>query len=391
MFIYLCPRCNGTYTLVLLKEKPNWITKPKSKHVSYAYIAGPTSAQILFSTHDSQPETVCALIQMRKHRIFVDIVKLTLCNAEDYLYVAMDAINRDKMKAAVEIGISSSKIANISIPNVRVTFNIKTFYFPCCQESIDLISDEIIERIMPEADRFVPLPTCVLTEEDKKVLKLKQCSEDQAEALKRIIALPPASPPLLITGAFGTGKTHVLILAANYILQVPGRGDTKVLVCCQSSTSADHFLDHYLSTHPRRQNTISIIRLTSFETHKMKQYYQTVPQFISKLIRPVTTKKLLVICTFHDSLVLARELKEQQQSLFGFTYILMDEGAQAREAEAVAPLCMANESTRVVIAGDCQQVCGELTVQFICIVAFCWYQLSYVLILGASCSYGKWS
>eukprot|EP00731_Ephydatia_muelleri_P026076 Em0018g176a len=87
----------------------------------------------------------------------------------------------------------------------------------------------------------------------------------------------------------------------------------------------------------------------------MKQYYQTVPQFISKLIRPVTTKKLLVICTFHDSLVLARELKEQQQSLF-FMYILMDEGAQAREAEAVAPLCMANESTRVVIAGDCQQV-----------------------------------
>eukprot|EP00731_Ephydatia_muelleri_P026077 Em0018g177a len=193
-------KCNGTYTLVLLKEKPNWITKPKSKHVSYAYIAGPTSAQILFSTHDSQPETVCAFIQIRKHRIFVDIVKPTLCNAEDYLYVAMDAINRDRMKAAaVEIGISSSKIANISIPNVRVTFNTKTFYFPCCQESIDLISDEIIERIMPEADRFVPLPTCVLTEEDKKVLKLKSVLKTKLKPLNGslLFPLPPHHCSLL--------------------------------------------------------------------------------------------------------------------------------------------------------------------------------------------------
>ena len=369
MYISQCPlscyrtvqsvhRCNGTYDLILLKEKPKWITKPKPKHVSYACIAGLTSAQILFATHDSQPETVCALFQIRKRRIFVDIVKPTLCNDEDCLYVAMDGTNQEKIKkAAVEMSVtmnaSSSQTADIVIPKIRVTFNTKQYYFTCCQESIDHISDDIIERIIPEVDRFVHLQTCVLTEEDKKVLKLKQCSDDQAEALKKIIALPPASPPLLITGAFGTGKTHALILAANYILQAPGREDTKVLVCCQSSTSADHFLDHYSSTHIRHQN--AIVRLTSFENPKMKPSYQTAPQFISKL--RLTTKKILVICTFHDSLMLARELKKQQQSL-SFAYILMDEGAQAREAEAVAPFFMADESTRIVIAGDCQQVCG---------------------------------
>ena len=39
-----------------------------------------------------------------------------------------------------------------------------------------------------------------------------------------------------------------------------------------------------------------------------------------------------------------------------FTHILLDEAAQAREPEAVAPLCMANQNTKIVIAGDDCQV-----------------------------------
>ena len=39
-----------------------------------------------------------------------------------------------------------------------------------------------------------------------------------------------------------------------------------------------------------------------------------------------------------------------------FTHILIDEGAQAREPECIAPLCMANENTQIVIAGDSKQV-----------------------------------
>ena len=39
-----------------------------------------------------------------------------------------------------------------------------------------------------------------------------------------------------------------------------------------------------------------------------------------------------------------------------FTHILLDEAAQVREPEAVGPLCMANQNTRIVIAGDDRQV-----------------------------------
>lgn len=39
-----------------------------------------------------------------------------------------------------------------------------------------------------------------------------------------------------------------------------------------------------------------------------------------------------------------------------FTHILIDEAAQAMECEAVMPLSLANENTRIVLAGDHMQV-----------------------------------
>ena len=47
-----------------------------------------------------------------------------------------------------------------------------------------------------------------------------------------------------------------------------------------------------------------------------------------------------------------------------FTHILIDEGAQTREPETIAPLSMANCHTKIIIAGDNQQV-------HICILTEC--------------------
>jgi len=39
-----------------------------------------------------------------------------------------------------------------------------------------------------------------------------------------------------------------------------------------------------------------------------------------------------------------------------FTHILIDEGAQTREPEAIAPLVLAGDNAKIVIAGDHLQV-----------------------------------
>lgn len=43
-----------------------------------------------------------------------------------------------------------------------------------------------------------------------------------------------------------------------------------------------------------------------------------------------------------------------------FTHILLDEAAQAMECEAIMPLALANDETRIVLAGDHMQVLYEL-------------------------------
>jgi superfamily I DNA and/or RNA helicase len=43
-----------------------------------------------------------------------------------------------------------------------------------------------------------------------------------------------------------------------------------------------------------------------------------------------------------------------------FSHILLDEAAQAMECEAIMPLALANEDTRIVLAGDHMQVSTEL-------------------------------
>lgn len=353
MSCFLLYRCDGFYNVKLLQETPEWVPKPKPKHVLYAHITGLTNFQVLFAIHDSQPETVSAMIQLSGHNAWADIVRHTHCSEEGTLYflVAMDKANSKKFKKEFQAPPNESDPAC----KYHVYFKAKKYNFCHWQRSIQNLPDSIIKRITPDSDSFVSIQRCTLTEDDKKVLKLKQCSDDQAEALKTIIALPPASPPLLISGPFGTGKTHVLILAANHILQALDCKDTKVLVCCQSPTSADHFLEHYQSTHIRPQESISIIKLCSFENPKVK-HCQSISSFVSTLGGPTNGKKMLVIATFHDSMLLVRELQKQKLEVF-FTYIMMDESAQAREAEAIAPLYMANDNTRIVITGDCQEVC----------------------------------
>ena len=39
-----------------------------------------------------------------------------------------------------------------------------------------------------------------------------------------------------------------------------------------------------------------------------------------------------------------------------FTHILLDEAAQAMECETIMPIALANEQTRIVLAGDYMQV-----------------------------------
>ena len=247
---------------------------------------------------------------------------------------------------------------------VNVTFSLKDSYFASLQRFVRSLTPDIIHRLLP-CD-FPPFSPVSLVE-SYEVLNLQTCSEDQRNALATIAACPVGSPPVLVTGPFGTGKTRILALAAHYFLQCSTREQSKtcILVCTQQHVSADAFLDCLVNLVISIPDTAYVVRLTNRPKGKQPYKQGTTGSVFQKHLRsldelesdfqrkPPTNKCPYLIVTTCQA---AHSLKNRLPRNFYFTHILLDEVAQMREAEAVAPLCLASNTTKIVFAGDKMQV-----------------------------------
>ena len=243
------------------------------------------------------------------------------------------------------------------IQQLNVQFEVKHSYFNNLHKAIECLSHEVIAaKIMPES--FIKFPPSPMSRFSSGILKPDSYSHDQLAALQMITSCPASVPPVLITGAFGTGKTRLLASAAYYILEharLSGQ-TTRVLVCAHHQASADAFLECYCElANPQHLWSVPLTRLTSESYHiknlNLKNWCTTVSQFRKEVRHYCEYRQLLIITTCLTSLHLVHLLP------WGFfTHIFLDEGAQAREPELVAPLALATKDTRIVIAGDHCQV-----------------------------------
>nr|CAD7260482.1 unnamed protein product [Timema shepardi] len=175
-------------------------------------------------------------------------------------------------------------------------------------------------------------------------------------------------PPILIIGPFGTGKTYTLAQAIKQLLLQP---DTRVLVCTHSNSAADLYIKDYL--HPYVEAGHSEARPLRIYYHK--RWVATVNHLVQKycLVDLIGGVKTFRVPTLEDVLkhrVIVVTLSiSMYLSTLGlpkghFSHILLDEAAQAMECEAIMPLALANEDTRIVLAGDHMQLSPELFSQF---------------------------
>ena len=210
---------------------------------------------------------------------------------------------------------------------VQVKFNLKKSYFKDLLDSVRALQPSIISRVMPTPDSFSDL---VLASCDLMGCE-SYCSEEQARALHTMATLPSNGPPILLNGAFGTGKSRLLALSARYFQSTQSGHPVRVLVCTQQRLSADKFLEYYLETWVGGQKgAVFVIRdgYQQFDRLKYSDYYITSKEF------KWNSENVLVITTC----LTAPHLRFLRQGYF--THILIDEGSQMREPEAVAPLCL---------------------------------------------------
>ena len=323
------------------------------EHTRYAYITNMSGDQMMYVAQASQ---YVYIVRNEQRVAMAEIIPGGDLNKIDgKLLIAFNKSEALKFERSYQIGALGCWV------EVIANFEVKHSYFNDLRRSLNNLSDDAIARIMPTEEHFstglditrVPRPQHSSLELDR---------EYQFRALQ-LVLFSRSIAPVIIPGPFGTGKTRVLAVAAYNFVEKAKQKERAchVLVCCHHQVSADTFIESYFgamtSEDQRALWKIRLVRLTR------KNYYTSGSAY-KHLYVPIDTfkcqfeagqynnsKQLVIVTTFLTALNIG--------NLFGddfFTHILLDEGAQVREPEAVAPLCMANKETKIVIAGDSQQV-----------------------------------
>ena len=351
--MYFPCRCNGDYQLVLHQsglKRPPWMTRESDfRHVRYGYIAL-NGDQIAYAVQAAQDKEGVTLTYDGNTICTADILSENYSHVEEKLYIGFD---RD---AVTKLNHSECPVKpGPSDFNVHVSFKLKHSYFNNLKRSLDRLHPDIIQRLTPHYQSFQchqPNLHMGATHPMYKPYE-KLCSPDQLKALRTITLSPSSGPPVLIAGPFGTGKTRVLAVAVQFLFEQPTSSFVRVLVCTQQRMSADNFLETFLNLQQIRNVGFAdafLLRDYGFHTPKLKKYYRNVQSIQHQLLRHPHPRTLIV-----TTCLTAPRLASFLQRDF-FTHILIDEGAQMREPEAVAPLCLANSNTKIVIAGDHHQV-----------------------------------
>lgn len=280
-----------------------------------------------------------------------DILPNNYKHTDDKMYIGFDRQNN--------LNLRHSPLKVCSSPtsfNATVKFELKHSYFDSLRKFVRSIPEDVIRKLIPVQKHFkIPFRKNSTHFEHCKPL----CSLDQFEALEAIAFSPSNGPPVLIAGPFGTGKTHTLAVAVNALFHegILTNQCLRVLVCTHHKRSTDNFLEIFesLSQHFALNRRIEKFLIRKYKVETTSRQIRKFCISPWKIVDHINShsKRNNTNLLFVTTCMSCSDLKD----LNGFfTHIMIDEGAQMREPEAIAPLCLATENTKIVITGDQQQV-----------------------------------
>ncbi|XP_013927115.1 PREDICTED: helicase with zinc finger domain 2-like, partial [Thamnophis sirtalis] len=162
------------------------------------------------------------------------------------------------------------------------------------------------------------------------------------------------TPPLLIYGPFGTGKTFTL---AKTTLEIIKKSKTRVLICTHTNSAADIYIREYFHTYAISSHPEAI-------PLRVKSIYRSV-----KSTDPITLRYCCLSPSGNEFCLPTKEQIDRHRIVLTtcmasqdlavpcgyFTHILIDEAAQMLECEALVPLSLASQTTMIILAGDHMQ------------------------------------
>lgn len=351
-------RCNGNYDLTVLDKIPDWFQSKSRQSIAHvAYID-------IIDDHKAQ----CALQESDYVRLIYAPDELDMCkvkiapqnfrNTKPILYLLLSKTDMQKL-----CGFPSTKVENgIVFQSTKVLFQAKHQYYNSLHEALAQIPDFMIRKILPSPDTFKQSTALTFTHSQSISFECEteQLSVDDTDRIRLLqhILECPSDIPIIISGAFGTGKTRLLARATYEFVRngLSSLSQTRILICTHHTNNADAYMEKYFTPTFQDNDDIQIVRVMR-QSKKGETKFSNVQyvEFTHLEIndRLVQTKCVVFVATYMTSLKLVNQIKSKS---FYFTHIILDEAAQVCEPEAVAPLCLGNEDTKIIMAGDFKQV-----------------------------------
>ncbi|XP_068761003.1 3'-5' exoribonuclease HELZ2-like isoform X3 [Montipora capricornis] len=244
--------------------------------------------------------------------------------------------------------------------NVNAQFQLNRW--PICEmhASVDRLTSGQLERFV------FPAPRAPAFSNEVSIrwhwLLDKRLNEHQKEVIRRIALQEYNAPPLVVFGPFGTGKTFTLNQAVRLLVQMDK--SHRILLCTHSNRAADihvELLHKYLTEQngtpaARPLRIYQLMRRLETASEVARNYCLIKKGEFKLPSRDDLVEHRVIITTLSTSKVLL-----DLHVFHGFfTYILIDEAAQALEPEALTPLVFAGPNTKVVFTGDHMQMSPEV-------------------------------
>ncbi|KAJ3979873.1 RNA helicase [Lentinula detonsa] len=176
---------------------------------------------------------------------------------------------------------------------------------------------------------------------------------EQLQAVAAIVNMPPGSPPFVIFGPPGTGKTVTLVEAMQQLLA--NNKATRLLVCAPSNSAADLITDRLSVLGPS-----VILRLNS-----LSRKFSELPKHLCRF-SITNDNEVFAMPTVDDlrkyRVVVSTCMTAGVPASLGiergyYSHIFVDEAGQAMEPTVMVPLKeLADAKTNVVLAGDNKQL-----------------------------------
>lgn len=260
-------RCNGNYSLhsIPASEIPYFrkFQDPECHH--FGCITGLKGDAINYASRASSSQ-----VQVLKGHSVKNgkILKCNMTNTDNKLYLGFVA----------DPAFQEERI------DVRLQFELKNFYFERLCSIISRLRNDMIARIIPEQNDFLACNDIML---DNKYTE--NLDEFQAQAFKMIVSARKRSPPVLLTGPFGCGKTLVLAKSSLYFLNEDHDFENiRILACTQQQVSADAFFECFTEQLTFRDPELCLVRLGGANSRQgssiESKYFKTVDLTYDEII-----------------------------------------------------------------------------------------------------------